>query len=790
MTLKNKLLASTPTVTENRAWELEYATYEGLGPYFIGTLADTLPTDFQFNSDGSRIYIVGSARDTIFEYLLPEPYNITNLSIVKYSFGPEVSNIAKIDISSDGSTLIVSNNTDTLHYYTLNVPFDVPSISYGGSVSFSAYLSTIKRARLDNNGSLLHILDGNNILRQFSLSVPNNITNSTFVGLINFGSTKGSTETFTFRSSTVIGVQTSIKYYDANLPNSWVLNDQFSTNFNQEYSRYNEDIVKTSRSPNNGYVLGITNSTTLTDYSEGTVIAGATVAGTGSGTNILGNIISLTTTDGILNYLLLSNGAETYITPLKVRDSTSTIAFAYQGNYVGGFQSVPLSLYYKADGTGMYFSGSSPATVRSITFSIPNSFYTAVINSSASIQSPSTIPSGIFFKPDGTNLYLTDDNTNICYEYSLSTPWDIATASRTNKDYNFSTGAGISPRKTIFSPDGTKVFVSTNSNRNLYQYSLNTAWDLTTLNNTATILIPVPHTGTTTTGSGMSFDNTGTKLFKVDSTTDYLYGYKLQNPWDLSARAEDYKVSVIVEETSPRGVTFNTAGTKMYVLGSTGDDINNYNLSVPWKVDTASLTGVFSVATQTGVTPSILAINNAGNRMYVLSETNDAVYVYSTSAVDVFISGVVAAFSTSIPVGAQETLPTGMSLSPDNTRIYIIGTTTKTVYEYILGNFGNPDGTYYSGNNVNLSSIITNPRDIHMGKEGTRLYVIEGATTPRRLYQFNLSTAYDLSTAAYATYYEVPPLVSSICGVYFKPDGTAFFTVDATSDHVFKYLIG
>ena len=46
----------------------------------------------------------------------------------------------------------------------------------------------------------------------------------------------------------------------------------------------------------------------------------------------------------------------------------------------------------------------------------------------------------------------------------------------------------------------------------------------------------------------------------------------------------------------PRDITFNIDGTKMYVIGSSGDDVNEYSLSTAYDVSTASYTQPGNIA--------------------------------------------------------------------------------------------------------------------------------------------------------------------------------------------------
>ena len=53
--------------------------------------------------------------------------------------------------------------------------------------------------------------------------------------------------------------------------------------------------------------------------------------------------------------------------------------------------------------------------------------------------------------------------------------------------------------------------------------------------------------------------------------------------------------SVVGQETDAQGLTFNNDGTKMYVCGKGGDDVNEYALSSAFDVSTASYTTNFGV---------------------------------------------------------------------------------------------------------------------------------------------------------------------------------------------------
>ena len=85
--------------------------------------------------------------------------------------------------------------------------------------------------------------------------------------------------------------------------------------------------------------------------------------------------------------------------------------------------------------------------------------------------------------------------------------------------------------------------------------------------------------------------------------------------------------SVAGQEIISTGVFFKPDGLKMYVIGSSGDDVNEYNLSTAWDVSTAVYSQNFSVAAQEG-TPGALFFKPDGLKMYIVGSSTDAIWSY------------------------------------------------------------------------------------------------------------------------------------------------------------------
>ena len=92
----------------------------------------------------------------------------------------------------------------------------------------------------------------------------------------------------------------------------------------------------------------------------------------------------------------------------------------------------------------------------------------------------------------------------------------------------------------------------------------------------------------------------------------------------------DTSTSTSNEETQPYGLTFNTDGSKMYLVGIIGNDVNEYALSTDFDISTAAFTHATSVAAQEG-NPTAVAFSADGFKMFVIGLAGLNVNEYTLS---------------------------------------------------------------------------------------------------------------------------------------------------------------
>ena len=252
---------------------------------------------------------------------------------------------------------------------------------------------------------------------------------------------------------------------------------------------------------------------------------------------------------------------------------------------------------------------------------------------SFSVAAEDTSPTDVFFSPDGKKMFVlgaTGDDVN---EYVLSTPWLVSSATyRTN----FSVSAqDTAPQSLFFRADGLKMYVLGATNDTVYQYSLATAWDIATATYDG---ISFSVAAQETAPLALTFKPDGLSMYVVGSTNDIVYQYTLSTAWNVSTASLLQSFSVTAQETNPTGIQFTGDGSRMFVLGSTGDDINVYNLTTPWDISTAAFVSVFSVVGQ-DTSPQGFYIRPDGTKMYIAGQTNDTIYQYTVPSIDIQLTG-------------------------------------------------------------------------------------------------------------------------------------------------------
>lgn len=238
-------------------------------------------------------------------------------------------------------------------------------------------------------------------------------------------------------------------------------------------------------------------------------------------------------------------------------------------------------------------------------------------------------PAGIWFKPDGTKLYLSGISAGEIHEFDVGTAWDITSLSYTSNALSTGSEDGR-PYEIQFKADGTKLFMLGNANNYMYEYDLSVPWDITSAsynNNSYDIGNDVASSA-----YGFFVRDDGNKMWVVDNGSDFIREFDLLTSWDItstSATGDTYDVGADASEQAPRSTFFKPGGTRYFMTGNGSDAIHEWDLNTDWDVTTSVYnTNSFDVSGQDGF-PFSIYFKSDGTKFWMLGFDNNTIYEYN-----------------------------------------------------------------------------------------------------------------------------------------------------------------
>lgn len=223
---------------------------------------------------------------------------------------------------------------------------------------------------------------------------------------------------------------------------------------------------------------------------------------------------------------------------------------------------------------------------------------------------------------DGLHMYVVHQD-GIVGQWNLGTAWDVTTAVYFgSKDFSANDTATYGIALSI---DGTKLIIHGHTNDRLYEYTLSTPFNITT----ATYVRNFSVSSIGTFQHGFTVDRSGRFLLLCEYNNDYVFRGALSTPWDLSTASLSGNLYVGSYMTVLGKATFSTDGDTLFVMDRNANRLYQWNLATPFVLSSASLVGFIEMATTCGTSVWQAHFDKTGKKMYVLGGSNKRVYQYA-----------------------------------------------------------------------------------------------------------------------------------------------------------------
>ena len=761
---------------------------------------ETAPQGLAFNTDGTKMFVTGNSGDDVNEYALSTGFDVSTAVFTDaFSVAAQDLNPYGLAFNTTGTKMFISGSTgDAVYEYALSTGFDVSTASFTDSFSVAAQDIKPQDIAFNTDGTKMFIVgDTSNSVYEYALTTGFDVSTASFTDAFSVAGQDLTPEGLAFNAdgtSMFVVARANGAVYEYTLATGF---DVSTASFNTSFSVTSQEVSPAALAFNTTgtkmFVAGYSGD----DVNEYTISAPLTL-GTGSfASTDVGKTIEANSGAFVLT---ATSGSHV--------ETTAPTSYAQVASGSWGMFSV---VYNATDGDLELSSVFNPSTV----FDVSTTVYTG---QAFSVAGQDTSPNGMAFSTDGTKMFVVGAGSQAVNEYALTTGFDLSTASFTDA---FSVaGQDTGPRGMAFSTDGTKMFVYGDAGKDVNEYTLSTGFDVST----ATFIGNFVVSGQDTNMFGLTFNAAGTKMFMVGYTNHSVYEYALSTGYTISTTSFVRSLSISAQETGVRDIAFNTDGTKMFIIGTAGDDVNEYTLSTGFNISTASFVDSFSARAE-DTQPHAIVFNPEGTKLFMLGTAGDGVSEYNVGsfATPTGYNPVHTTSSIDSTYWTDINSMTAAQAVGDGTINYCISTDDRTTWGIVDNTSGERDivrnngGTWQYNSNAtyasetwangatntelatiaeamesaavvtgyqiasatlshsfDLASQITQPQGMAFNNDGTKMYFCGGV--PKSIFQYALSTAYDISTASYSSitfnltaYDDIPS------GVAFNADGTKMF---------------
>lgn len=229
----------------------------------------------------------------------------------------------------------------------------------------------------------------------------------------------------------------------------------------------------------------------------------------------------------------------------------------------------------------------------------------------------------------------------------------------------------------------------------------------------------------------------GSMLYILDTDSGTFQSYRVPKPYDTSTASKrlnyDYEQDTL---SFLEGIHFKPDGSKLFAVAVSNNRVESWSLSDPWNLGSINYDNSrFDTSGQTLDGPSGIFIRDDGNRMYITGVGNDKVYEYHLSTSWDHTS---ATFQRDFSLSGQTEVPDDLSFKDDGTRMYIADSENGRIVQYNLSTAWDVTSATYDRA---INSQNNNPRGLFVSRDGRWIVTSQSDTGGTEDYRMSSITA-------------------------------------------------
>ena len=196
----------------------------------------------------------------------------------------------------------------------------------------------------------------------------------------------------------------------------------------------------------------------------------------------------------------------------------------------------------------------------------------------------------LIISPDGLRAWQEAGTYDTLFEYTLSSAWDVSTIELdyTKQSTHLRGYIGEIIDQMAFNNDGTKMYFAADGNEpvestnKLIQVDLGTAYDTSTIDGSSVVYLTAEHpTAPHTHVEGFCFSANGSYLYITEDGVDDIFQFTLSTPWDITTAAY---TAIKTTTSNTYGLYISSDGSIMYLLQNGA--LKQCAMSTPYDITT------------------------------------------------------------------------------------------------------------------------------------------------------------------------------------------------------------
>ena len=342
------------------------------------------------------------------------------------------------------------------------------------------------------------------------------------------------------------------------------------------------------------------------------------------------------------------------------------------------------------------------------------------------------------------------------YRQSLTTPWDITSATSNTQTRNHTIGKATSDtfkrndknngvQCIRVSPDGLKLFLLDTYTHSIFQHNMTTAYSLSSI---------------------------GSNIRELDNAIEPNGGYEVK--FTYSEIPNPTPTSSYTDTSNVRNFSFNSSGTKLYITND--NDVYEYNLISPFDLNSVTYVTSYSIFSSDISTDGGIFIGDSDQRIYAYGSNFIRQYNLDSN-----LSTISDPFkSKELVVSTEDNQPTGIYFNDSGTTLYMSGAQTNNVFKYTLAD---KDKIYSASFDSAYSTpaLITNLSGIVTNKNEDKMYLL----SDRLVAEIDINSQFSTSTDPGVSYTTVKGN-SANRGIRWNNDGSQFIIAGNSTLETYK----